>query len=123
MKHLIRGLAIASIALAQGGFNGPGRYEIANVKTAKVMALDRIDQTTVMQLAPRGTDQQRWDIESAGEGTFYIRSAVSGKALEAARNFNGAPLICARFDRNPNQQWKIQPGKDGNAMMVSRWGR
>ena len=30
---------------AQGGFNGPGRYEITNLQSGKVLDLDRKDQT------------------------------------------------------------------------------
>jgi len=53
--------AAASLAMAQGGFGGPGRYEITNIKSGKVLDLDRNDQTTVIQYSARGTDNQRWD--------------------------------------------------------------
>jgi hypothetical protein len=46
---------------AQGGFNGPGRYEITNVKSGKVLDLDRNDQTSVIQFSSRGTDNQVWE--------------------------------------------------------------
>ena len=52
----------------QGGFAGPGRYEIMNLKSGKVLDLDRNDQTTVIQFSPRGTDNQSWQIRSAGGG-------------------------------------------------------
>jgi len=38
---------------AQGGFDGPGRYEIANLKSGKVLDMDRNDQTSVMQFSSR----------------------------------------------------------------------
>src|SRR5258706_13579628 len=113
----------ASFALGQGGFEGPGRYEIANLKSGKVLDLDRNDQTRVIQYSSRGTDNQRWDIEAAGSGFFYIRNGMNGKALQPSGDSNSAPIICARFDRSPNQEWRIEPGKDGNAMIVSRQGR
>jgi hypothetical protein len=123
MKHVIRGLLAAALAMAQGGFNGPGRYEIQNLKSGKVLDLDRNDQTTVIQFSPRGTDNQRWDIQPAEGGLWFIRNAMNGKALQPVRNGNSAELIGARFDRGPDQQWRIEPGKDGNAVIISRFGR
>jgi hypothetical protein len=123
MKHLMGAVIMAALVLAQGGFDGPGRYEITNLKSGKVMDLDRNDQTTVIQFSPRGTDNQRWDIEPAGQNLFYIRNAMNGRALEAPQNSNSAPLVCGNFNRNPNQQWNLQPGKDGNLLIISRWGK
>src|SRR5437660_1513432 len=117
MRHIAAGfLLTAALVSAQGGFDGPGRYEIANLKSAKVLDLDRSDKTTVIQFSPRGTDNQRWDLEPAEDGFWYIRNAMNGKALQPVRNGNSGELICARFDRSPDQQWRIQPGKDGNAL-------
>ena len=123
MKRVIAGMVFCAVTFAQGGFNGPGRYEITNLKSGRVLDLDRNDQTTVIQYSPRGTDNQRWDIEPAEDGSVFIRNAMNGKALQPVRNGNSAQLICARFDRGPDQQWRIQPGKDGNALIVSRNGR
>jgi hypothetical protein len=44
---------LAPPALAQGGFDGPGTSEITNLKSAKVMDLDRNDQTSVIQFSSR----------------------------------------------------------------------
>ena len=49
-------------AWAQGGFNGPGRYEIGNVRSGKVIDLDRNNQTSVIQFSARNTDNQQWDV-------------------------------------------------------------
>jgi len=120
---IIGGAAMAAFGFAQGGFDGPGRYELTNLKSGKLLDLDRNDQTTVIQFSPRGAENQRWDIERAESGFYYIRNAMNGKALEITRNSNSSPLVCGRFDGNPNQQWRIQPGKDGNALIVSRAGK
>jgi hypothetical protein len=113
----------AGFAAAQGGFTAPGRYEIENLKSGKLLDLDRNDQTTVIQFGARGTDNQRWDFEPGDGGVWFIRNAMNGKALQIARNANSAQVICNRFDRGPDQQWRIQPGKDGNVLIVSRGGR
>jgi hypothetical protein len=115
-------LGIAS-AWGQGGFGGPGRYQITNLKSGKVLDLDRNDQTTVIQFSSRGTDNQQWDIQPSEQGFWVIRNAMNGKALEATGNSNSAPLVCGRFDGRENQQWRIEPGKDGNALIVSRFGK
>jgi hypothetical protein len=106
----VTGTIATSLALAQGGFNGPGRYEITNLKSNKLMGVDRNDQTSVIQSSGQGTDNQRWDIQPGPDGFYYIRNAMNGKALQVTANSNSAPLI--RFD----------PGKDGNAMITSRAG-
>lgn len=124
MRNAIAGMMVAAaLAHAQGGFTGPGRYEIANLKSGKVLDLDRNDQTTVIQYSPRRTDNQRWDLAPGPDGSWFIRNAMNGKALQPVRDGNSAELMCARFDRSPDQQWRIQPGKDGNALIVSRGGR
>src|ERR1051326_8713667 len=107
-------------ASAQGGFDGPGRYEIANLKSGKLLDLDRNDQTSVIQFSSRGTDNQRWTISPADSGYYYVRNSMNGYALEAPSASNSSPLRGSPFNGSPAQQWRIQPGKDGNAMFVNR---
>src|SRR5689334_8997518 len=114
---------LPSLLLAQGGFDGPGRYEITNERSGKVIDLDRNDQTTVIQFSPRGTDNQTWDVVPANGGYFYIRNGMNGYALEATSDRNSAQLRGAPFNGSPAQQWRIQPGKTGNAVLVSRNGK
>ncbi len=122
-KIAVVAIVTASIACAQGGFQGSGFYEISSVKSGKVLDLDRNDQTTVIQSAPGGADNQRWYFEPAEAGFFFISNAMNWKALQAVRHGNSAELICARFDRSRDQQWRLQLGKDGDALIVSRNGR
>ena len=105
---------------AQGGFNGPGRYEVTNVHSGKVLDLDRNDQTSVIQFSSRGTDNQVWEIESAGAGFYSLRSSMNGNALEAAGTGNSAPLHATRFDGRSTQQWRIDNANCGNALIVSQ---
>jgi hypothetical protein len=111
-----------SLAWAQGGFGGPGRYEILNLQSGKVIDLDRNDQTTVIQFQSRGTDNQQWDFQPAGEGFFYILNAMNGRALEVTGG-NSSPLVGRPPNRAASQQWRIEAGKDGNALIVSRLGK
>jgi hypothetical protein len=110
-------------AAAQGGFNGPGRYEITNLKSGKVLDLDRNDQTSVIQFSSRGTNNQVWDIRAAGSAFNSLRNVMNGNALEAAGTSNRTPVRATRFDGRSGQQWRFDPGRDGNALIVSRLGK
>jgi hypothetical protein len=109
--------------LAQGGFDGPGRYEIINIKSGKVLDLDRNNQTTVIQFSSRGTDNQTWFIRPAGNGYFYLRNGMNGYALDAGSAGNSALLEGRPFTGADSQQWRFDQGKDGNALITSRLGR
>ena len=120
---LIAAAALPFTALGQGGFNGPGRYEIANVRSGKVMDLDRNNQTTVIQFSPRGTDNQQWDIVPAESGYWFLRNAMNGAALEQVDNRNSTQVRCTPFTGGPSQQWRIAPAPDGNALITNRLGK
>lgn len=110
-------------ASAQGGFNGPGRYEIANLKSGKAIDLDRNNQTSVIQFSSRNTDNQQWDIVPAEPGFWFFRNAMNGAALEAVDMRNSTPVRGAPFTGGPAQQWRIEPANDGNALIISRLGK
>ncbi len=110
-------------AWAQGGFNGPGRYEITNVRSGKVIDLDRNDQTGVIQFSARNTDNQQWDVVPAESGFWYLRNAMNGAALEAMGPGNSTPVRGTPFTGSPSQQWRITPAMDGNALITNRLGK
>jgi hypothetical protein len=110
-------LFAAQLAFPQGGFNGPGRYQIVNLKSNRAIAIDR-DGRTVIQISPRGDDAD-WVAEPGPNGSWIFRSAVNGRALQITSNEKSTPLEVGRSDGNPAQQWRIEPGKDGNPMLTS----
>jgi hypothetical protein len=112
------GALVAMMAFGEIGFRGPGLYEIMNKKSARMMALDQ-DGTSVIQIVSRSQESQRWIVEPAPGGAFFIRSAVNGRALQITNNAKSAPVACARFDGSPAQQWKLEAGSDGNPFVVS----
>ena len=120
---LIIGCLCATASFAQNGFNGPGWYEIQNIKSGKILDLDRNDQTTVIQFSPRRTDNQVWFIQPAERGLFFIRNGMNGNALTVVQNGNSAPVQGLPFRRDRTQMWSLEPGKDGNAMITSTFGR
>ena len=109
--------------LAQGGFAGPGRYEITIVHSGKSLALDRNDKTSVIQLPPRNIDSQQWDAHPADPGFWILRNVMNGAALECEGRENGAPVRGMPFTQSPPQQWRIEPGANGAAVIVSRLGK
>ncbi len=120
---ILLALCLAPQLGAQGGFNGPGRYEISNLKSGKVLELDRKDQIGVIQFSSRGTDSQAWDIRAAGGGFYSLQNVTNGNALGAAGTENSTPVQVTRFDGGIAQQWRFDAGKDGNALIVSRLGK
>jgi hypothetical protein len=116
-------IAVPFEVQAQGGFNGPGRYEIANVRSGKVLDLDRNNQTGVIQFSSRGTDNQQWDIVPAEPGYWVFRNAMNGAALEAMDTRNSTPVRSMPFTGGPSQQWRIAQANDGNALITNRLGK
>src|SRR5450432_2862969 len=119
-------MAVPSTSLplwAQGGFNGPGRYEISNVRSGKVIDLDRNNQTGVIQFSSRNTDNQQWDVTPAEPGFWNFRNAMNGTALEAMGPGNSTPVRGMPFTGSPSQQWRITPANDGNDLIGSRLGK
>lgn len=109
---------------AQGGFDGPGRYEITNVKSGKVIDLDRNNRTTVIQFSARNTENQYWDIENASSGYFRLRNAMfSDKVLDAMGDRNSTRVQGMPSSSSDTQLWKIDRAKNGEALIVNRRGK
>ena len=120
---IVWALCLPFQAGAQGGFNGPGKYEIANVKSGKVIEVDRSNQTSVIQFSSQGTADQAWEIRSAGSGFYYLQNAMNGNALETAGTRNSTPVRATRFSGGYSQQWRFEKGQDGSALIVSQMGK
>ncbi|MGA2435438.1 MAG: DUF3011 domain-containing protein [Bryobacteraceae bacterium] len=113
----------ASPLLGQGGFDAPGRYQIANVKTGKAVDIDRSGQSNVLQFSAHGTETQTWRIRPAAPGYFFLRNEWNGFALDAGGGMKSEPVHAVPFNGGDSQQWRFERAKDGNALIVSRLGR
>jgi hypothetical protein len=117
-------LVLASMALmAQGGFRGPGQYEIYAPLSRKVLDMDRNDRRTIIQYESRHTDNQTWDIVDAGGGFYFIRNVMNGNALAVADDRNSSPLIAEPFNNSPKQQWRFESSENTTAILVNRNGK
>ncbi len=122
-------LSAASSLLAQaqnqrGGYAGPGRYEIANVASGKVLDLNRQDQRTVVQASRHNSPSQQWDIEETRDGYVTIRSAATGLAIDVdgGRARDGARVITAQLAGSESQLWKIE-GHGSEVRLTSHLGK
>jgi hypothetical protein len=115
-------IGMVPAAVAQGGFGGPGWYQIVNVKSGKALSLDR-DLSSVVQFPPSNLETQAWRIQPAAPGYFFIRNGVNGNTLEPTAGGNSSIVLAAPFRGTPSQQWRLQPGKDGNALIINFYGK
>jgi Protein of unknown function (DUF3011)/Ricin-type beta-trefoil lectin domain-like len=124
------------VAQAQSsGYSGPGRYQIQNLASGKVLDVDLRDGRTVRQWAAAfGSDQlnppnnirnQQWDIEDAGSGFVRIKSAQSGMNLDVQQpNIREAvPVILSPAGNQQTQLWRIEDVGLGWAKITSRIGK
>jgi hypothetical protein len=116
-------LVSAPPASSQNGFAGPGSYQFTNVKSGKALAMDPNNRSSVTQFSPQRTESQVWILEPAQGGFFYIRNAANGNAMEPSSGQKSAPVMATRFRGTVSQQWRLQPGKDGNALIVNYYGK
>jgi hypothetical protein len=103
----------SAAALAQQvGYAGPGRYEIENVATGKVLDLNRQDAHSVVQWSRRHSLTQLWDIEDAGNGYVVVRSAENHLVLDidGGRARDGARVLVTTANGGDSQLWKIGGG-------------
>ena len=116
-------LAVSAVrAFSQGGFQGPGTYEIINRNSSKVVDLDSSDRVTVIQYDSRGTDNQRWQIRNADSGYVYLVNLMNGQALEASGSRERSAVRGGPFRQADSQRWRIESGRDGSAVIASRNG-
>jgi beta-barrel assembly-enhancing protease len=120
---IVLALCLPSQGSAQGGFNGAGRYEITNVKSGKLLDLDRTNQASVIQFSPGGSGTQIWEIRPADSGFYYLQNVANGTALQAGGTRNSTPVQAVRFSGASSQQWRLDMGRSGSALIVSRLGK
>jgi hypothetical protein len=90
----------------------PTGLAIQSVGSGKVLDVEggsNDDSAPIIQFQDHGGSNQRWRLESVGNGLFRIVSAASGKVLdvEGGSLDNGARVIQFRDHGGPNQRWKL----------------
>jgi hypothetical protein len=117
------------------GYSGPGRYQIQNVASGKVLDVDLRDGRTIRQWAAAyGSDQlnppnnvrnQQWDIAEAGAGFVRIKSAQTGMNLDVQQPYvhEAVPVILSRPGNDQTQLWRIEDVGQGWVKITSRIGK
>ncbi len=100
-----------------------GRYEFQLVATNRFLAVGS-DRRTMVQSSASGRATQ-WDIEDAGNGAYYIRSADTGDVMTVqGRGENGDTVGVARQVRGDvNQLWIIKSGPDNGYHFTTQRGK
>lgn len=118
-------LSAPAVTAQQETFTGPARYRIENVASGKSLDVKQEDKRTVQQWATHGASHQQWDVEDAGNGYYWLRSATDGKVLDFAENRarDGVNLIVADKRNSDYQLWKINDAGNGQYTIVSKTGK
>jgi hypothetical protein len=113
--------AMARTPSPQTAYAGPGRYEIENAASGKVLDLNRQDQRTIVQWPRNHSQSQQWDIEDAGNGYVRVKSALTGLAMDidGGRARDGARVITSQLSGSDSQLWKME-GSGGERRFTSR---
>jgi hypothetical protein len=102
-----------------------GRFQIEIATNNYVVSLKLEDNRTVNQWTNAAWRNQVWDIESAGSGYYFIRSAENGQALTLDdRARDGVQVFTAPFDKSrDSQRWQFKDASSGQVYIISRKGR
>ncbi len=111
------------VAATNTGFVGKGRYRIQIVASGGYLDLRLEDRETLQQWAEGGGRNQLWDVEDAGGGFVYIRSAENGRVLEAAASRDGSAIYARDFTGRDGQKWRIADLGGGQSVILSRLGK
>jgi hypothetical protein len=105
------------------GYSGSGTERLTNRNSG--LALDVQNPNTsngarVGQYAWNGGAWQRWTVEDVGSGYARVRSAHSGKCLDANGTTNGSYVQQWDCNGGTNQQWALQSAGGGYVRLVDR---
>lgn len=106
----------------QSGVVRAGRYTIQLVATSRMLD---VNGRQVVQRGASNSRSQLWEIEDAGNGYYYLRSADTGDVMTIeGRGDNGAGIILTRQQRgDDNQLWEVRSGPDNGYYFIARNGR
>lgn len=101
-----------------------GRYQIQIVSSGNVLDLRMEDKRSLQQWSGSGARNQQWDIESAGGGYYYIKSAENGQALSVDnRARDGVTVFTSPLDKSrDSQKWQFKSAGNGQHYLLSRKG-
>jgi arabinogalactan endo-1,4-beta-galactosidase len=95
--------------------NGNGFFQIASVQPGPGATTNVLDDSgasnsadnAVLQSVANGSQEQEWDIISAGDGYFNFKDRLSGLVLDL--NASGFTVQQTQSGTSQSQQWQIDP--------------
>ena len=99
-----------------------GRYEIQLVNTQRLLSIG--SNGVVVQGQGRTQRSQQWDIQDAGNGFFFIRSAETGEYMSFDGGGGRGSTIVLRYQNRTTDatSWQIIPGPDNGYFIIARNG-
>ena len=115
---LIALVASANVAMAEcdlGVTIKEGYYVISSIANSKYCidvqkGVAAVNQN-IQLYHSNGTNAQKWYFEAAGDGSYYIRTALDRNLVLAVKNNSGsagANIQLARFNGSKAQRWYLQ---------------
>lgn len=109
----------------QGAFNSSTQYKLINRNSGKALDIawgSQDNGANVLQYTYNGYSNQKWYLESTGEGYYYIKSVATGKVVDVSgkSTSNGGDVIQWQKNNGWNQQWKIESVGDGYYKLINR---
>jgi Ricin-type beta-trefoil lectin domain-like len=117
--------AAAGTPPLQASYAGPGRYEIQCLGSNKYLSATKQEGNFVLQWEATNSPNQWWDIEDAGYGYFFIKSADSGMALdiEGGVSRDEARIIVSPPANSESQMWRLEDQGGGAMRILTRQGK
>ncbi len=108
-----------------GGGITPGTYFVTDVKSGKDLddpGASTTPGTQMIQWTPNGGTNQKWNIQSVGNGLFTITNVSSGLLLDdkGGSTSAGNPIIQWTANGGTNQQWSFQSLGGGKFKIVNK---
>ena len=117
--------AAAAAPVPQGSYAGPGRYEIQSLGSNLYLTAESQEGNIVRQWEAANSPKQWWDIEDAGYGYVFIKSADNGMALdiEGGVSRDEARLIVSPPANSESQMWRLEDQGGGVVRILTRQGK
>jgi PKD repeat protein len=101
----------AGVGTGTGGGIAGRTYTMAAVhsnKLADVSGVSTADNAAVVQWAPTGGNNQKWQAVDAGSGAVYLKAVHSGKCLQASggSTADGAAMVQVTCNNSTAQKWQ-----------------
>lgn len=106
-------------------FQAGKQYKIISRNSGKALDVEwgnTADGTNILQYTYCGYPNQKWYLESTGDGYYVLRNVATGKVVDVSGNSKSSGANIHQWYDNGgyNQQWKIEPTEDGCYKLTAR---